>query len=93
MGTRANLTTVVLLGPFVCPGNVIAASGRCFQLNYVKVEPPFMGEKVLTDAGDRIWLPKVRIRDFSGSTVVGMPQKAALDLAGLDPDTSNSNEQ
>ena len=72
---------------------MIAASGRCFPLNYVKMEPPFMGEKVLTDAGGRIWLPKVRIPDVSGSTVAGMRQKAALDLAGLDPDASDSNEK
>ena len=92
MNARANLTIAALLESFVCPGNVIAASGRCFKLNYVKVEPPFMGEKVLTDAGGRMWLPKVRIRNFSGSTAVGMRQKAALDLAGLDPDASDSKE-
>ena len=91
--SSADRTTVVLVESFACPGSSCTASGRCFQFNYVEVATPSIGEKVLTDAGGRIWLPKVRIQDFSGSTVIGMRQKSALDLAGINPEASDAKEK
>ena len=56
LNSPADRATVALVESFASPGNSGTASGRCFQFKYVEVEPPSIGEKVLTDAGDRIWL-------------------------------------
>ena len=60
------------------------------QLNFVEVEPPAMGMNVWTQNKERIWLKSVRIHDLTGSADVGMREKAALQLAGLDPDDAES---
>ena len=52
-----------------------------FQLNHVRILEPKGGEKVYTNAGDRLW-PKLRIIDSTGSVELRMREKAALALSG-----------
>jgi hypothetical protein len=82
-------TTVALLDTFEGPNTAIC-SGKVYQLNYVELEPPSMGQAVCTDAGDRIWLSKVNCRDTTAAKEIGMRQKAALQLAGLSPEEPES---
>ena len=76
-------TAVALLDTFTGV-NAEMSCEKVYQLNYVEIEPPAVGESVCTDAGDRIWLKQLQCRDTTGSISLAMRQKAALQLAGLD---------
>ena len=67
-------------------GNAAAAGDTVFQINYVEIEAPGPGTKVVTNEGDRIWIASATLLDHSGTfNNIGIREKAALDLAGLDP--------
>ena len=54
-----------------------------FQINHCHIATPGPGDRVLTKAGDRIWLPNIRIMDATGSFMAGVREEAALALSGL----------
>ena len=70
--------------------NSQVANDIVHQLNFVEVEPPPMGTNVWTQDKSRIWLSRVRIHDLTASGDVAMREKAALQLAGLDPDDAGA---
>ena len=66
--------------------NAIAAGDTVFQINYVEIEAPGPGAKVLTNEGDRIWIASATLLDHSGTfNNIGIREKAALELANIDP--------
>jgi hypothetical protein len=89
---RGQLATVALIGAYGGENAAIAHT-KVFQLNFVEVEPPVGGTPVLTWGGDRIWIRAVTIKDFTGSIQLGMREKAALQLAGLDPSDPDSKQR
>ena len=66
--------------------------GSVLQLNYIEVQPPLPGSSVLMPDGSRIWFTTI-IADFTGGIEVGIREKAALSLAGLDPKDPESRNQ
>ena len=89
---RGQLATVALIDAYG-GDNATIAHDKVFQLNFVEVEPPAGGTPVLTLAGDRIWIRAVTVNDFTGSIQLGMREKAALQLAGLDPSDPDSKQR
>ena len=83
-------TAVALLDTFEGP-NAKLADGKVYQLNYVEIEAPSVGENVCAKDSDRIWLCRARVRDQTATKEIGMRQKAALQLAGLDAEAADSN--
>ena len=75
--------TVALLNAYAGQ-NATVVHGKVFQLNYVQVEVPASGNIVLTEKGERVWLPSVRVSDFSGSIELSVREQAAVQLAGLE---------
>ena len=65
------------------------AHDKVFQINYATLTPPGIGASVLTTDG-RIWLPKVVVSDQTSSITLGMREKAALQLAGFNPDDAEA---
>jgi hypothetical protein len=82
-------SAVALINTYV-GSNSQVAHDVVHQLNFVEVEAPPMGTNVWTQDKKRIWLSRVRINDLTGSGDVAMREKAALQLAGLDPDDAQS---
>jgi hypothetical protein len=82
-------SAVALINTYV-GGNSQVAHDVVHQLNFVEVEAPQMGTNVWTHDKKRIWLAKVRINDLTGCCEVAMREKAALQLAGLDPEDEQS---
>ncbi len=64
----------------------VSVDDTVFQMNYVDIDTPGPGANVLTDNGERIWISSTRTRDFSGSIDLAIREKAALALAGLNPE-------
>ncbi len=62
-------------------------------MNYVDIDTPGPGAKVLTDNGERIWISSTRTRDFSGSIDLAIREKAALALAGLNPEADSAKAE
>ena len=65
--------------------NAHPVDDRVFQLNYVQIEPPEMGTNLLTKFGS-IFLPRTITQDPTATLTLALREKAALTLAGLDPD-------
>ena len=85
-------TAAALLETFT-GGNAELSCEKVYQLNYVEIAPPAVGESVCTDAGDRIWLKQLQCRDTTGSISLAMRQKAALQLSGLDASDASAVEK
>ena len=69
------------------------ATDALFQINYAEIEAPGPGTKVLTNEGDRIWIASATLLDHSGTVHnIGIREKAALDLASIDPADPQARE-
>ena len=62
------------------PDNPTASMPEIMQLMLVQIEEPEPDEIVTDASRQRIWY-RIRVRDASGSTTVGIPEKHALALA------------
>ena len=60
--------------------NPTASMPEIMQLMWVQIEEPEPDETVTDASRQRIWY-RIRVRDASGSTTVGVPEKHALALA------------
>ena len=69
--------------------NASPAADKVFQLNFTEVQAPTSADEILTKDGSRLWM-HVQVADFTGKVEVGLREKAALQLAGLDPADSTS---
>ena len=89
----AIFASLVLLDAFGSPGNASVANDKIFQANFVEVEPPGPGTKVITNEGDRIWIASATLLDHSGTVNnIGIREKAALALASIDPNNPQAKE-
>ena len=69
--------------PAVGPDDNIHGVDDVFQINHCHVGIPSAGQDILTKDGERIWVQNVRLMDATGSLIVSMREKAALELSGL----------
>ena len=76
----ALLTTCHLLESMADDLKLGAGTAQLFQLNGVHLQVP-TDDNVLTKDGKRIWFT-ARAFDYSGTTIVGVSQEAALELSG-----------
>ncbi len=87
---QCSQTTCALLD--ACGGqNAHLAHDKVFQLNFTEVQPPSSADEILTKDGSRLWM-RVQVADFTGKIEVGLREKAALQLAGLDHTDPASKE-
>ena len=71
--------------------NARPVDDKVFQLNYCQIEPPEMGTNLLTKWGN-LFLPRTLAQDPTASLTLALREKAALSLAGLDPDDKTASD-